>query len=190
FGATGKLRNSDLIMFDRQTESWWQQFTGDGIVGEMMGARLAILPVRVEAFDLFRQRFPGGRVMQVPRQFQRSYGINPYTGYDSLDQVPLFEGVTIGDQPPLSYVVAVADRAWTLDLLRVRRRIVTDDGLILEWSPGQNSVLDQARISQGRDVGNVTVRRHENGRLVDVAHDTTFAFAFSAFFPQGILHIR
>lgn len=37
FGTTGKLRNSDLVMYDRQTESWWQQFTGDAIVGELTG---------------------------------------------------------------------------------------------------------------------------------------------------------
>jgi hypothetical protein len=35
FGTTGKLRNSDLVMYDRQTESWWQQFGGDAIVGVM-----------------------------------------------------------------------------------------------------------------------------------------------------------
>ena len=34
FGTTGKLRNSDLVMYDRQTESWWQQFTGEAIIGD------------------------------------------------------------------------------------------------------------------------------------------------------------
>ena len=38
FGTTGKLKDSNLIMYDRQTETWWQQFTGEAIVGEMTGA--------------------------------------------------------------------------------------------------------------------------------------------------------
>ena len=35
FGVSGNLRNSDLIMYDRETHSWWQQFTGEGIAGEL-----------------------------------------------------------------------------------------------------------------------------------------------------------
>ena len=46
FGTTGKLRNSDLVMYDRQTESWWQQFLGEAIVGEMLGTQLKMIPVR------------------------------------------------------------------------------------------------------------------------------------------------
>jgi hypothetical protein len=37
FGVSGKLRHSDMIMFDRESESWWQQATGEGIVGAYSG---------------------------------------------------------------------------------------------------------------------------------------------------------
>jgi len=40
FGVSGKLRHSDMVMFDRETESWWQQFTGNAIVGSMTGYSL------------------------------------------------------------------------------------------------------------------------------------------------------
>ena len=63
FGTTGKLRNSDLVMYDRQTESWWQQFTGEAIVGAMTGRHLRLIPSRLESFDRFRQRFPQGKVL-------------------------------------------------------------------------------------------------------------------------------
>jgi hypothetical protein len=39
FGTSGNLRNSDLVMYDRQTESWWQQFLGEAIVGELTGKK-------------------------------------------------------------------------------------------------------------------------------------------------------
>jgi len=56
FGITGKLRRSDLVMYVRQTESWWQQIIGEGIVGEMTGKRLRMLPAWVESLDNFRKR--------------------------------------------------------------------------------------------------------------------------------------
>jgi hypothetical protein len=55
FGTTGNLRNSDLVMYDRQTESWWQQFGGAGLVGHYAGARLRVLPSRIVSWKQFRQ---------------------------------------------------------------------------------------------------------------------------------------
>ncbi|MCX8231629.1 MAG: DUF3179 domain-containing (seleno)protein, partial [Alphaproteobacteria bacterium] len=49
FGTTGKLRHSDLVMYDRQTESRWQQFLGEAIVGEVLGKRRTVLPSRLES---------------------------------------------------------------------------------------------------------------------------------------------
>lgn len=71
FGTTGKLRNSDLVMYDRQTESWWQQFTGEGIVGKHMGENLKMLPSRVESFARFRKRYPTGKVL-IPNSTRKS----------------------------------------------------------------------------------------------------------------------
>src|SRR5919197_1465220 len=44
FGTTGKLRRSDLVMWDRQTETWWQQLTAEAVVGELTGTKLKVLP--------------------------------------------------------------------------------------------------------------------------------------------------
>ena len=54
FGTSGKLRMSDMIMYDRQTESWWQQFLGEGVVGKMTGVKLKQIPARIESFKLFK----------------------------------------------------------------------------------------------------------------------------------------
>jgi len=187
FGTTGKLRFSDLVMYDRQTESWWQQFTGESIVGAMTGTALDFVPVRVESFARFAARNPNGLVLKIPTAFSRPYGLNPYTGYDTATRPFLFLGDDPVDIAPLAYVVKVENEAWSLDLLRARRRIESGD-FILTWEPGQNSALDARVISQGRDIGNVTVQRRENGKLVDVLHDTTFAFSFRAFNPDGVIH--
>ena len=78
FGTTGKLRNSDLVMYDRATESWWQQFLGEAIVGARTGTRLKVLPARLESWERFAQRFPDGRVLVPKASLWNAYGTNPY----------------------------------------------------------------------------------------------------------------
>lgn len=188
FGTTGKLRSSDLVMYDRTTESWWQQFLGEAIVGELTGTMLDMWPSRLESFAHFRSRAPDGEVLflETLNPF-RAYGMNPYAGYDGLSQPPLYDGSLPEGIPALARVVAVGNQAWSLDLLR-RQGTVTAEGLVIRWEAGQNSALDSAMISRGRDVGNVTVQRRGAGGLEDVVHDVTFAFVFHAFRPDGTIH--
>ena len=187
FGTTGKLRFSDLVMYDRQTETWWQQFLGEGIVGELTGEQLTMLPVRVESFANYRERFPEGEVLTIPSNFRRNYGENPYRGYDSSPTPFLFRGDMPEGIAPLAYVIAVEDEAWSLDLLQAEGTIETDD-LVISWTPGMASALDTGRISQGRDLGNVIVQRKTDGGLEDAVHDLTFAFNFNAFNPGATIH--
>jgi len=188
FGTTGKLRRSDLVMYDRETQSWWQQFSGDAIVGDMVGHRLTMLPARLESFARFRERLPGGKVLLPPDPPLRDYGRNPYVGYDTTRTPFLYRGPIQDEVPAMVYVVAVGDRAWTLELLRRDGRIEAGD-LVLSWEPGKASALDSERISEGRDIGNVVAQRRSNdGTLHDVHYDVTFAFVFYAFRRGGTLH--
>ena len=182
FGVSGKLRHSDLIMYDRQTESWWQQALGEGVVGKMTGKTLTQLPGWMESWGAFRARNPDGLVMDQPN-WPRSYGRNPYVGYDSTAQPFLYRG----ENPPhgiepLSRVVRVGQRAWPLERV-AGAGTLTEAGVTLSWSKGQASALDSGQIAQGRDVGNIRVRDTETGR--DLVHDVIFAFAFQAFHPKG-----
>ena len=182
FGVSGKLRNSDMIMYDRQTESWWQQAVGQGIVGEMTGVRLEVLPGWLEGWESFASRNPDGRVMAEPEGFGRAYGRNPYTGYDSSARPFLYAGeLPPHDIPPLERVVRVGDRAWPLTRLAAEGRI-DEAGVTLSWAEGQASALDTARLSDAREVGNVRVR---DGAGRNLPHDVMFAFAFHAFWPAG-----
>ena len=184
FGTTGKLRNSDLIMYDRQTESWWQQFTGEVIVGELLGESLEMIPVRIESFNRLKIRFPNAEVLVPNDPTARAYGKNPYEGYDSLDVPFLYRGKMPTEVAPLSRVVLVENRAWSLDFIRKNKRVETDNGIIIEWEKGQNSALDAAIIGEGTDIGNVTVYRIENSQRIDLLYRIDFAFALYAFHPD------
>lgn len=181
FGTTGRLRHSDLVMYDHQTESFWQQFTGEGIVGTMAGKQLAPVPARIESFSRFAARHPDGQVLVPPNFSMRNYGTNPYVGYDTLRSPMLYRGKMPKGIEPMARVVRVGDRAWALSHLRKEGRITADDGLVISWTAGQNSALDRARITSGRDIGNVEVTR--NGE--DVPYSVDFAFAFHAFHPDS-----
>jgi hypothetical protein len=183
FGTTGLLRHSDLVMYDRQTQTWWQQYGGEAIVGELTGQSLTMLPSRLESIASFRQRAPDGRVLVPNDPAARNYGANPYVGYDRAATPLLFSGGLPKGIAPMMRVVAVGKTAWTLPLIRAKG-VIEHDGRVLRWTPGQRSALDEASISRGRDVGSVTVTR--GGQ--DVPHVMTFAFAFFAFHRDGVLY--
>lgn len=180
FGVSGLLRHSDMIMYDHQTESWWQQALGEGIAGEMTGREVTQIPAWMESWSAFRAAHPDGLVLDEP-DWRRAYGTNPYRNYDTSRPF-LYTGEDPPHGiPPLERVVRVEDRAWPLTRLRREGRI-TEAGLTLNWAEGQASALDTSDLGEGREVGNVRVRDAEG---LDVTHDIPFAFAFHAFHPEG-----
>jgi hypothetical protein len=189
FGTTGNLRNSDLVMYDRQTQSWWQQFGGDALVGELTGAKLDRVPARIMAWEDFAREHPRGTVLTRDTGHDRPYGQNPYAGYDDADTSPFFP-VANGDDdrlPPKERVVFVESGddavAVPYSALQERRTIRVElDGRELEvtWREGVRSSLDDVDIDKGRDVGAAEVR--ENGELVPF--EEPFWFAVAAFRPD------
>lgn len=181
FGVSGKLRNSDMIMYDRETQSWWQQATGQGIVGDMNGQALRQLPTWIDSWSAFKAAYPDGIVMAEP-PFRRAYGFNPYTKYDSSQRPFLYSGAPPPHGiAPLARVIRVSDRAWPLTRLADEGEI-TQAGITLSWTRGQASALDTELISRGREIGSIRVR---NSQGQDLPHDVMFAFAFDAFWPNG-----
>ena len=168
------------------------QVTGEAIVGTRAGTYLRALPARLESLERFRDRAPEGRVMIPADVMRQPYGETPYFRVDSLWDTQSRNMVRErypSDLPehisPLTRVVAVGDRAWSLELVRKAGRIEADD-LVLTWHAGQNSIHDSPWIPAGRDVGNVVVQRAgPDGTLRDVPYDVTFAFAYRTFRPDG-----
>ena len=189
FGTTGLLRNSDLVMYDRQTETWWQQFTGEGIVGTHSGRDLKMIPSRVVAFDVFRKEHPEGAVLARPSPPLRNYGYNPYVGYDSRSApYPLYRGDLPEDINPMARVVVVRDEekiyAATLDHIRTSGPVALSDKVHLRWTGEQASILDQRETGGGRLIGSVEAIRTEGDRETSIVHDVTFAFVVHAFHPD------
>jgi len=161
FGTSGLLRNSDLVMYDRTTESLWQQLTGEAIVGELAGQQLTFLPSSIVSFAEFRQAYPTGLVLSRETGYSRDYGRNPYAGYDTIGQSPfLFDGELDGRLPAMERVVTVAlngvDVAYPLSVLSEVHVIDDTEGgvdLVVWHLPGASSALDASVIAEAADVG-------------------------------------
>jgi len=162
FGTTGRLRFSNLIMYDRQTETWWQQASGLAIAGELTGTQLEFYPASIIAWEDFKTAHPDGKVLSRDTGFNRSYGRNPYGGYDDVNQPPfLYFGPETPDVlPPVARVLAVelGDEtvAYPFRVLEDEQAVndvVGDTPIVVLWEPGTASALDAAIVSAGRDVG-------------------------------------
>lgn len=189
FGTTGKLRNSDLVMWDRQTESWWQQFGGEALVGRYAGERLEQLPARIVGWGEIKREFSSARVLSRDTGYSRSYGQNPYEGYDDVDTPPFFGAANDDDArlAPKERVVFVERGGESVvvpfPVLQQKRELEIEVGgeqLVVRWKKGVASALDSGEIEKGRDVGAAEVRA--NGKLVPF--DQPFWFSVAAFRPD------
>ncbi len=161
FGTTGNLRFSDLVMYDRQTESWWQQATGQALVGTLTGTALTFLPAQIVSLADFKIAHPDSDVLSRDTGNQRPYGANPYPGYDTANERPfLYEGGVDGRLAPKERIVTVARGDKTIAVpysaLEAEGAIEIDtspEPTVVFWTPGTAAALDENRIDDGRDVG-------------------------------------
>ena len=195
FGVSGLLRNSDLVMFDRQTESWWQQLTGEGLVGNYAGVLLDLVPSQVISFGSFAERHPQGLVMSRETGYYRRYGINPYDNYDSTPGQPfLFRGQV---DPRLDSAVAhvlaakIGDtaKAYPFAVLREERVIndtFSDTPIVIFFQAGVASALGNPVIDSAADLGTagmyqatlndqvLNFRANDDGSFSDVQTNSTW----------------
>jgi len=166
FGTTGKLRNSDLVMWDRQTQSWWQQFTGTALVGELTGAKLAPVNAQVLSWSQFKAAHPDGSVLARPEPSDRPYGTNPYVGYEAApsSQPTFYDGRLDPRFEPLERVSAVfaGDQTAVVGFSELSRDPVIEGTiggapLVVLYIRGVASALDERSIADSRDVGTVGV---------------------------------
>lgn len=185
FGTSGLLRNSDLVMWDRQTESLWQQITGEAIVGQLTGTRLEFIATPIVSWKDFKERFPGGKVLSRETGFQRAYGSNPYVGYDSELRPFLFSGEPDERYPAMERVVGVTaggvNKAYPFSVISQERAVNDEVGgepVLVVWGAEETaSALDSSDIPQGRSVGaGLAYLRTVEGRVLtfDSQGDDTF----------------
>ncbi|TVR54649.1 MAG: DUF3179 domain-containing protein [Spirochaetaceae bacterium] len=163
FGVSGLLVFSNMIMYDRQTETWWVQATGRGVAGKFAGQQLAFVPSTLVSWSDARETHPDARVLSRETGHRRDYGSNPYVGYDGAYEPFLYRGAPVVDtetESPMTRVLTVYHggdaAAYPFPILAERRVIETlldGKNIVVLWEEGTSSALDTARLAEGRDVG-------------------------------------
>ncbi|NCN04647.1 MAG: DUF3179 domain-containing protein [Spirochaetales bacterium] len=181
FGTTGRLRFSNLIMYDRQSESWWQQAEGRGIIGRYAGTQLGLVGSLTLPWNQAMEAFPEAQVLSRITGFPRSYGANPYQGYDTAATPFLYQGPEFDTTRPAmerALVLFIDDHPLSLAYSLIEEKKViqveTSSGpLVVLWTDDVLSPLSAGRIAQGTISGSANAfwSRSRGGTILTL--DTT-----------------
>jgi len=161
FGTSGDLYLSNLVMYDRQTESLWVQFSKQAVVGALTGTTLETFPMKIISWADFREARPDSLVLSQETGFSRSYGRNPYPGYDDINTSPfLFDGENDDRLLAKTRIVGISLNDDSVAIVRedlielgVMHLEIGGDQVVVLAKAGTASALDAASIDDGRDVG-------------------------------------
>lgn len=169
FGTSGNLFNANLVMYDRATESLWNQLDGRAVIGVLTGDVLKQVPSSTMSWGTFKESRPDAKVLDRDRTgASRAYGTNPYTGLDDPNGQPfLFNGDIDVRAKAMQRIVAIendgAAIAWTLDVISSDESALATaaefngEPITILWQARESSALDSSDITAGRDVGTVGV---------------------------------
>jgi hypothetical protein len=185
FGTSGMLYQSDLVMYDRQTESLWSQLAAEAIAGVLAGTELTRLPVQTLPWARWREAHPEGWVLSRDTGAPRSYGLNPYPGYDEPGERPfLYDGELDARLEPKARVVGLGQDvdpvAIPLEPLAAARVVtveVAEEPVVVLATEGLRSALDEGDVDEGREIAATGAFRPEaDGRAVTLAPSGPQAF--------------
>ncbi|MBA4782781.1 MAG: DUF3179 domain-containing protein [Rhizobiales bacterium] len=134
FGSSGFLYRSNKLMFDRETKSLWNQFTGEPVVGKLAdsGIRLKIRPVTITSWEAWRKEHPGTRVLALDTGYIRDYG-SGVVYRDYFSSPDLMFPTVVRDESVLKrkdYVFGIrefgAAKAWPVDVFKGSKTVIND----------------------------------------------------------------
>lgn len=177
FGTSGKLFNSNLVMYDEETDTYWQQIDGLAIVGELTGQELKEITIDTVAWRDWKVAHPDSEVLSQDTGMNRNYGNDPYGNYyeDSF----LFFPVENEDDrihaktPILGIEIDGVYKAY-------RKEDVKEEGLIEEVVNGVNVKVEAL------DDGRIRITNADSGE--EIVKEEDFWFAWFAFHPETELY--
>lgn len=180
FNNTGYSLHGNQLLYDKQTHSWWQQFTGESVVGKMLKTKLKKIPTTIESGKIVKRNLPNIDI--VVNGYRSNY--HNLNKYDQLEK-PLFFNINYeSDISPMSYVVITDDKAFLLSDLREEREL-KHKNLTIKWRPGAYSLLGKQNRDYGTKIGHITVLKENNDKEKEkIPFFISFAHAYKAFFPE------
>ncbi|MBT4153863.1 MAG: DUF3179 domain-containing protein [Candidatus Magasanikbacteria bacterium] len=174
FGTSGKLWQSNLVMYDRKTRSYWSQILGQAIMGEVAGQSLNIIPSDIMTFGEWSELYPNGQVLSRDTGFVRFYGADPYGDYyttpGTIFDVRASDDRLHEKEVVLGVVVDGSAHAWktsTIEEMGTIEAVVGEKQLIATYNEEKKTI----RITDA-----------QSGDIVGAS--PTFWFAWVAAYPE------
>jgi hypothetical protein len=172
FGVSGLLYNDNFLLYDRETESLWSQFTGEAIAGELAGRRLTPVVVRQVTSAHWIRRAPGSVYLRQPDPEHIEYRISPYQTYWVQDKILFPVAARDSRYHPKELVAGVVVDGVARAYLG---SIVTREGGSLEDTIGGVTL----RLAYDTDTGTFTWEAPDGVRV-----DEAYWLAWKAFHPD------
>ena len=175
FAATGMVHRGASLFFDTETQSLWRPFDGKCVVGDLVGAQLARLPLARSSWSEFVSQYPTAAVLSRETGFLRAYERSPLPDYDRVAAPPTLYDAPDRRLPVMERVIAVQSAkeltVYPLSALATRRVYEDqrgEDPFVLLWTPGAVSLLNYELLTNARDVGTAVAYKRPavNGRLL------------------------
>ena len=177
FGTSGKLYNSNLVMYDRKTDTYWTQIDGRAITGELTGMKLKAVSIDTVVWRDWKKEHPDSEVLSNETGFSRSYGRDPYGSYyeDSFLMFPVANEDKRVHPKTVIFGIEVngAYKAYREDDL-LKNPVIEDT---------VNGV--KIRVTRSRD-GTVRIMNLETDE--EIVKERDFWFAWYAFHPETSLY--
>jgi len=177
FGTSGKLYNSNLVMYDRKTDTYWSQIDGLAIVGELTGMELEAVSANTVVWRDWKKEHPGSKVLSQDTGFERDYGRDPYGSYYE-DSYLLFGVENEDDRIHPKTVIFGIEVDGTYKAYR--EDDLKEKGSINDKVNGVNIIVERD------DVGVVEITNQDTGE--EIVKERDFWFAWYAFHPDTLLY--
>ena len=208
FGTSGKLYNSELVMYDRLTDSYWAQSLGKAIIGPSTGQVLKKIPLDTVRWKDWKKVHPETQVLRKPTSFFRDYDKNPYEGYEVSDGLyfPINNKDDRLKPKVIVYGVEFNDnqKAYSEEIVKKDKLIndiVGNVPIVIVWDNELNTVKIFERTLNGETltfelINNKIMDNNNNEWAIDDMREKLeiadtfghFWFAWAAFFPDTELY--
>lgn len=180
FGVSGLLYNSDVLLYDRETESLWSQLLSQAISGQQKGTELEMLALNHTSWQAWKKEYPHTLVLSDKTGFQRNYAKTPYGNYDKNKSLYFPVNTLNREYHPKEYVIG----------LKIAGK--TKVYPFAELSKIKSPFLD---TFSGKKLTIIFDAKNRSGKILDedqieIPTITSFWFAWMAFYPQSIVFKR
>lgn len=177
FGVSGLLYNSDVLLYDRTTQSLWSQILSTAISGPLVGTTLTAVPLTHTTWADWRRRHPATEVLSTDTGFERDYGRDPYAGYDRVQQLLFDVQHRDGRLPLKEWVLGLrvngAAKAYPFSVLE---RTVDSAGRMTDTLGGQALLIRYDRANRTAEAFDAQGK--------PLTGTLSFWFAWVAFYPR------